>query len=302
MPLSTPESPMTARPAVTVTEHEFHQPGWLSRLVRNRSGFVGLILIGFFVLISVLGTVGLTPYPPLEQHAIDRLTGPSATYPLGTDLFGRDLASRIMKGGSNSLRVAVLSVSLATLFGTLLGITAGYAGGWVDNVLMRTMDVFFAFPTLLLALLVVVALGPGLYNTVLAIAVVYTPIFARVSRGPVLSLKEMEFVTAARCLGLSNWRILFRHILPNTIAPLIVQITLALSWSLITEAGLSFLGLGTQPPEPSWGLMLSESRSLAEIAPWLMVFPGLSIMLGVLGFNLLGDGMRDVLDPRFSRR
>jgi peptide/nickel transport system permease protein len=293
---------MTAKPAVAVTEHEFHQPGWLSRLVRNRSGFVGLILIGFFVLISVLGTVGLTPYPPLEQHAVDRLTSPSATYPLGTDLFGRDLASRIMKGGSNSLRVAVLSVSLATLFGTLLGITAGYAGGWVDNVLMRTMDVFFAFPTLLLALLVVVALGPGLYNTALAIAVVYTPIFARVSRGPVLSLKEMEFVTAARCLGMSNWRILFRHILPNPIAPLIVQITLALSWALITEAGLSFLGLGTQPPEPSWGLMLSESRSLAEIAPWLMIFPGLSIMLGVLGFNLLGDGMRDVLDPRFSRR
>jgi peptide/nickel transport system permease protein len=294
---------MTTLPEALTTElSEVRRPGFLRQLSRNWSGVVGLALILFFITISLLGALGLTPYPPLDQHAIDRLTGPSAEYPLGTDLFGRDLASRIMKGGANSLRVATTSVALATFFGTLLGITAGFIGGRVDNVIMRTMDVFFAFPTLLLALLVVVVLGPGLNNTVLAVAVVYTPIFARVARGPVLSIKEMEFVTAARCLGMSEVRILFRHVLPNTIAPLIVQITLALSWALITEAGLSFLGLGTQPPEPSWGLMLSESRNLAEIAPWLMVFPGLAIMLGVLGFNLLGDGLRDVLDPRFSRR
>lgn len=263
---------------------------------------MGLLLIVAFLVTSLLGAVGATPYPPLEQHAADRLQGPSSSYWLGTDLFGRDLTSRVMKGGANSLRVAVLSVTLASTLGTLLGITAGYAGGLTDNIIMRTMDIFFAFPTLLLALLVVVVLGPGLDNTIFAIAVVYTPIFARVSRGPVLSLKEMEFVTAARCLGISELRILFRHVLPNAIAPLIVQVSLALSWALITEAGLSFLGLGTQPPEPSWGLMLSESRSLAEIAPWLMAFPGLAIMLGVLGFNLLGDGLRDVLDPRTSRR
>ena len=290
-------------PEVLTTElSEVRRPGFLRQLSRNWSGVVGLTLILFFIAISLLGALGLTPYPPLDQHAVDRLTGPSAAYPLGTDLFGRDLASRIMKGGSNSLRVAATSVALSTFFGTLLGITAGFVGGKVDNIIMRTMDVFFAFPTLLLALLVVVVLGPGLNNTILAVAVVYTPIFARVARGPVLSIKEMEFVTAARCLGMSEVRILFRHVLPNTIAPLIVQITLALSWALITEAGLSFLGLGTQPPEPSWGLMLSESRNLAEIAPWLMIFPGLAIMLGVLGFNLLGDGLRDVLDPRFSRR
>ncbi len=278
------------------------RPSVFRRLLQDRSGVVGLILIVLFVLVSLLGAVGATPYPPREQHAIDRLQPPSSTYWLGTDLFGRDVASRVMKGGTNSLRVALFSVVLATFAGTLLGITAGYVGGLVDNIIMRTMDVFFAFPTLLLALLVVVVLGPGLNNTILAIAIVYTPIFARVARGPVLSLKEMEFVTAARCLGISELRILFRHVLPNAMAPLIVQVSLALSWALITDAGLSFLGLGTQPPEPSWGLMLSESRSLAEIAPWLMVFPGLAIMLGVLGFNLLGDGLRDVLDPRTSRR
>ncbi|GAB4569252.1 MAG: ABC transporter permease [Anaerolineae bacterium] len=278
------------------------RPSWARRLLRNRSGLVGLILITLFVVISLLGAIGATPFPPIEQHPRDRLKPPDSTYWLGTDLFGRDVASRVMKGGANSLRVALFSVALATTFGTLLGITAGYVGGLVDNVIMRLMDVFFAFPTLLLALLVVVVLGPGLDNTILAIAVVYTPIFARVARGPVLSLKEMEFVTAARCLGIREVRILFRHVLPNALAPLIVQVSLALSWSLITEAGLSFLGLGTQPPEPSWGLMLSESRSLAEIAPWLMAYPGLAIMLGVLGFNLLGDGLRDVLDPRTSRR
>jgi peptide/nickel transport system permease protein len=292
---------MTVKPRIVASEAIPERPSFWQQLLRNRSGLVGLILIIFFVITSLAGALGLTPYPPREQHPPDRLTGPSAEYALGTDLFGRDLASRMMKGGANSLRVAITSVVLATLVGTLLGITAGYVGGMVDNIIMRTMDIFFAFPTLLLALLVVVALGPGLNNTVLAIAVVYTPIFARVSRGPVLSLKEMEFVTAARCLGISEIRILFRHVLPNTLAPLIVQVTLALSWALITEAGLSFLGLGTQPPEPSWGLMLSESRSLAEIAPWLMIFPGLGIMLGVLGFNLLGDGLRDVLDPRTSR-
>jgi peptide/nickel transport system permease protein len=207
-----------------------------------------------------------------------------------------------MEGASNSLRVALLSVSIAGTAGILLGMTAGFAGGNIDNWIMRTMDIFFAFPALLLALVVVVILGPGLINAALAIAIVYTPIFARVARGPVLAVKEMEFVLAARCLGTSPWRILTRHILPNTLAPIIVQISLALSWSLLTEASLSFLGLGTQPPGASWGVMLSESRGIAERAPWLMVFPGLAIMLGVLGFNLLGDGLRDVLDPRMRGR
>ncbi len=290
---------MTTKPEIITLSK---QKGVFRRMLSNSSSLLGMVLIALFVVASLLGAAGVTPYPPLEQHPRDRLTGPSEQYWMGTDLFGRDLASRLMKGGANSLRVALFSVAIATFFGTLIGITAGYAGGFFDTLVMRIMDVFFAFPSILLALLIVVVLGQGLNNTILAIAVVYTPIFARVARGPVLSLKKMEFVTSARCLGSRPWRILFRHILPNAMAPLIVQVSLALSWALITEAGLSFLGLGTQPPEPSWGLMLSESRALAEIAPWLMVFPGLAIMLGVLGFNLLGDGLRDVLDPRTMHR
>jgi peptide/nickel transport system permease protein len=274
----------------------------LSQLLRDRSGRVGLVLVVFFVAISIAGQFKLTPYPILEQHIPDRLTGPSETYWLGTDQFGRDQVSRIMKGGANSMRVSVLSVAIATLVGASIGVISGYIGGSFDTIVMRLMDVLFAFPGLLLALLVVTILGTGLNNTILAIAVVYTPIFARVARGPVLTLKETEFVLAARCIGVQDWKIILRHILPNMQTVLIVQITLALSWALITEAGLSFLGLGTQQPEPSWGLMLSSNRGLAEIAPWLILYPGLAIMMAVLGFNLLGDGFRDILDPRLRGR
>ncbi len=274
------------------------EPVVFVRLLRDRSGAVGMGLVALFLIVGILGALELTPYPPTEQHAADRLQGPGGVYILGTDQFGRDIASRMMVGAANSLKVTLLSVTLSTLVGTSIGTISGYIGGSIDTAIMRIMDIFFAFPTLLLALLVVAVLGPGLSNTVLAITVVYSPIFARVARGPVLAVKEMEFVSAARCLGTREWRILLRHVLPNTLAPLIVQASLALSWALITEAGLSFLGLGTQPPDPSWGSMLSDGRKLAEFAPWLMVFPGLAIMLGVLGFNLLGDGLRDVLDPR----
>ncbi|CAN5579066.1 ABC transporter permease [soil metagenome] len=268
------------------------------KLLGTASGLIGAGIVGLYVLIALVGAVGLTPYPPLEQNRIDRLQEPSRDYWMGTDVQGRDVASRIIKGGTNSLYVVALSVSLATLFGTAIGVVSAYAGGFVDNAAMRIMDVFLAFPAILLALLVVTILGAGLNNTIIAIALVYTPIFARVARGPVLSLKETEFVEAAHCMGMRHWRILLRHILPNTVAPIIVQVSLALSWALLTEAGLSFLGLGTPPPEPSWGTMLSESTGIAEIAPWLLFFPGLAIMLSVLGFNLLGDSLRDALDPR----
>jgi peptide/nickel transport system permease protein len=274
----------------------------LRRLLANRSGTVGLILVTLYVVIGLMGGLGLTPFPSLEQHPIDRLKAPNETYLLGTDIFGRDIASRLMEGAANSLRVSILSVLLATLAGTTIGTIAGYVGGTTDNIIMRIMDIFFALPALLLALLVVTVLGPGINSTVIAIAIVYTPIFARVARGPVLSVKAMEFILATRCLGTPEWRILLRHVLPNTLAPLIVQVSLALSWALLTEAGLSFLGLGTQPPNASWGVMLSESRGIAELAPWLMIAPGAAIMLGVLGFNLLGDGLRDILDPRMRGR
>jgi peptide/nickel transport system permease protein len=273
--------------------------GTLERLVRNRSGQIGLALVTLYAIVAVFAGV-LAPYSPLAQHVPDRLQPPSSTYWLGTDEFGRDTLSRLMYGATNSMRISVISVALAGLVGTAFGMAAGYAGGLWDNGIMRVMDLFFAFPAILLALSIVAALGPGTQNTILAIAVVYMPIFARVARGPVLSTKVMEFVDAARAIGAGDVHILLRHILPNVSAPILVQISLALSWAMLTEAGLSFLGLGTVPPDPSWGSMLSDSRTLMEIAPWMAVFPGLAILFGVLGFNLLGDGLGDALDPRLS--
>jgi peptide/nickel transport system permease protein len=268
-----------------------------ARFLRYRSSQIGLALVLIYVIVALFAGI-LAPYSPIEQHAKDRLQDPNAKYLLGTDEFGRDILSRLMHGATNSLRIAVLSVMLACLLGATLGMASGYIGGWFDNATMRVMDLFFAFPAILLALTIVAALGPGAINTILAISVVYTPIFARVARGPVLSLKSTEFVQAAQAIGSRHPRILLRHVLPNALAPIIVQITLALSWAMLTEAGLSFLGLGTIPPAPSWGSMLSESRKMLEIAPWMAVFPGFAIMFGVLGFNLLGDGLRDALDPR----
>ncbi len=268
------------------------------RLIRNRSGLLGLVLVVVFLVAAVAGAVGLTPYPPDQQHPKDRLQPPSREHWMGTDEFGRDVFSRIIRGATNSLRIALIAVALAGVLGALAGTVAGYAGGATDNVIMRMADLLFAFPAILLAMTIVAALGTGASNTILAIAIVYLPIFARVARGPVLALKSADFVTSARAIGASDRRILRWHIFPNITAPLIVQVSLALSWAILTEAGLSFLGLGSQPPEPSWGNMLSEARLLMEMAPWLAIFPGLAIMLCVLGFNLLGDGLRDVLDPR----
>lgn len=271
----------------------------IARFFRYRSAVIGLALVALYIIVAIFATA-LAPYSPIEQRAPDRLLEPGAKYLLGTDEFGRDILSRLMHGATNSLRIALLAVGISTLIGTAIGMLSGYAGGIPDNLIMRVMDLFFAFPAILLALSIVAALGPGTNNTVLAISVVYTPIFARVARGPVLAIKEMEFVSAARCVGSKHIRILTRHILPNMVAPIIVQISLALSWAMLTEAALSFLGLGTQPPQPSWGSMLSESRRMMEIAPWMAVSPGVAIMLGVLGFNMLGDGLRDALDPRLK--
>lgn len=269
----------------------------IPRLFRHPSAVIGLGLVTGYLMVALFAGT-LAPYSPTDQRAADRLQAPNAMYLLGTDEFGRDILSRLMHGATNSLRIALLSVALATVVGTAIGVTSGYAGGFADNAIMRVMDLFFAFPAILLALSIVAALGPGANNTILAISVVYTPIFARVARGPVLATKEMEFVSAARCIGASHPRILLRHILPNLLSPIIVQVSLALSWAMLTEAALSFLGLGTQPPAPSWGSMLSDSRVMMELAPWMAISPGMAIMLGVLGFNLLGDGLRDALDPR----
>ncbi|AVF03269.1 MULTISPECIES: ABC transporter permease [Devosia] len=274
----------------------------LSSLFRHPSGRIGLVIIGFYLLAAILGTLGLTPHDPLKLFAIDRLKAPSGTYWFGTDLLGRDAFSRLMVGIRQSMLIAFASVAIATIAGTIIGLVSAWWGGLWDGIFMRVMDVLLAFPAILLALLIIAIVGPGTMTSVAAIAIVYTPIFARVVRGPALSLKQRDFVDAARTFGSSQGYVLTRHLLLNLVAPLAVQVTLALAWALLTEAGLSFLGLGTQPPTPSLGLMLAESRNLMTHAPWLMIFPAVTIMLGILGFNLTGDALRDILDPRTQRR
>ncbi|MER8612152.1 ABC transporter permease [Mesorhizobium sp. M0435] len=273
----------------------------LRAILAHTSGRIGGAIVALYLLLAVLGMLGLTPDNPLTQHRVERLHAPDSTYWMGTDLFGRDVASRLMTGIGQSFLVAFFSVAFATLAGTVLGLAAAWFGRRWDGLVMRIMDVLLAFPAILLALLIVAVAGPGTWTSVVAIAIVYTPIFTRVVRGPALSLKAREFVDAARTFGSSSSYILTRHLLLNLVAPLTVQVTLALAWALLTEAGLSFLGLGTQPPAASLGLMLSDSRNLMETAPWLMIFPGVAIMISILGFNLLGDALRDVLDPKTRR-
>jgi peptide/nickel transport system permease protein len=273
----------------------------LQAIFAHPSGRIGGFIVGLYLIIAALGMLGLTPHNPLTQFRLDRLHAPNGTYWMGTDLFGRDVASRLMAGVGQSFTVAFFSVAFASLAGTTLGLAAAWFGRRWDGVVMRVMDVLLAFPAILLALLIVAVAGPGTWTSVVAIAIVYTPIFTRVVRGPALSLKAREFVDAARTFGSSSSYIVTRHLLLNLVAPLTVQVTLALAWALLTEAGLSFLGLGTQPPSASLGLMLSDSRNLMETAPWLMIFPGLAIMISILGFNLLGDALRDILDPKMRR-
>jgi peptide/nickel transport system permease protein len=270
------------------------------RLLGNPAAVLGLAIVGIYVFLAI--TADWLPLrSPVQIVAGNRLAAPSWSMPLGGDTFGRDLLSRIVYGARLSLQVSATSVAIALVAGSCLGLLAGYAAGWVDQIIMRTMDVLFAFPAVLLALGIVAALGPDPKNVIIAIGVVYTPIFARVVRAPVLALKEREFVDAARGLGARASRIIVRHILPNLLSVLVVQASIALSWAVLTEASLSFLGLSAQPPAASWGVMLNDGRQALELAPHLAIFPGLAIMLAVLGFNLLGDGLRDVLDPRLRR-
>ncbi|QBY02465.1 ABC transporter permease [Rhodophyticola sp. CCM32] len=273
----------------------------IGALFRHSAGRIGLVIIALFTIAAILGMLGLTPHDPLAQDRLSRLQPPGGTYLLGTDLFGRDMLSRLMVGIGQSFFVAFLSVMIAATVGTILGLTAAWFGGLWDGLAMRTMDVLLAFPAILLALLIVAILEASVLTSILAIAMVYTPIFTRMARGPALSIKTLSFVDAARTFGSSRRYILSRHLLGNMVAPLTVQFTLALAWALLTEAALSFLGLGTQPPDPSLGLMLSDSRNLMEMAPWMLIYPAAAIMLAVLGFNLLGDALRDIADPK-SRR
>jgi peptide/nickel transport system permease protein len=269
---------------------------WRRLAAQNPLGVVGALLILLLLATAALADV-LAPFDPVSQIA-RRLTAPGAPYVLGTDEFGRDVLSRLIYGTRISLYVGVVSVGIALGIGGTLGLIAGYFGGWIDNLLMRLMDVMFAIPSLVLAIAISGILGPNLRNAMIAIGIVYTPTFARVVRGPVLSVIQNDYVTAARTIGALDWRIILGHVLPNVTAPIIVQTTLSLSTAILAEAVLSFLGLGTQPPEPSWGTMLGTGRKFMETAPWVAIFPGFAIMLAVLGFNLLGDGLRDALDPK----
>ncbi len=240
----------------------------------------------------------LAPYDPYKQNLLLRKAPPSSKHWLGMDEVGRDMLSRIIYGSRVSLEVGFLSVIGAIMLGVLIGATSGYAGGWVDNVVMRLMDILLAFPSLLLALAIVTILGPGLLNMLYAIAIVSIPTYARLVRASVLSEKETDYVLAARAIGASHPRILFRQIMPNALTPIIVQGTLGIGTAILDAAALGFLGLGAQPPTPEWGTMLSRAQQVFFSAPHIGIFPGLAIMLAVLGFNLLGDGLRDALDPR----
>lgn len=291
--------PLVARPAAPLAPPR--QRSELRRvartLTRNRLVLAGLIMVIGLVLVAALAGL-IAPYDPIANNVRAALQPPSAYYYFGTDRFGRDVFSRVVYGSRESLWVAFASVVLSASLGVTLGLLAGYYGGWLDDVIGRVMDVLFSFPALLLAIGVAAMLGPGRENAILAIAIVYAPLFGRVVRGPVLVERSKEYVEAARLLGASSPRVLLRHVFPNVLSPLIVQATITFSHAILTESYLSFLGLGIQPPYPSWGTMLQENRTFLETAPWTSIFPGLAIMLSVLAFNLLGDGIRDALDPR----
>ncbi|MCM3174472.1 nickel transporter permease [Paenibacillus sp. MER 99-2] len=268
---------------------------------KNRLALAGLVIIVFFILMAFIAPY-ISPYDYKEQVLTDRLQAPSAEHWFGTDDLGRDVFSRVLHGARISLWVGFFSVIGSIIAGALLGLVAGFYGKWVDMFISRLFDILLAFPGILLAIAIVAILGPSLQNALLAIAIVNIPTYGRLVRSRVLSLRQEEFVTSARTLGAGNARILFRHILPNSLTPLIVQGTLGIGTAIIEAAALGFLGMGAQPPDPEWGKMLSDSRQFIQKAPWTLIFPGLSIMLTVLGFNLLGDGLRDTLDPKMAKK
>lgn len=273
----------------------------LERAARNRPAVTGAVLVVLLVIVA-LGAPWLMPHDPIAQRLEARRAPPGPQYILGADELGRDILSRVILGSRVTLAVACLSVAIGLGVGGLLGMIAGFSGGWFDEVLMRVMDVILSFPYLLLAIAIVAALGPGERNTTLAIGIWTIPAFARVVRGQSLSLRDREFILAARAVGVPTPRLLWRYVLPNVVAPVLVFATLSMASAVLAEAALSFLGLGVQPPWPSWGLMVATGRDYLRVAPHVATFPGLAIMLAVLGFNLLGDGLRDMLDPRLRNR
>lgn len=271
----------------------------LDGILKDRVGRIGLFGVLIIVILSVLVPV-IAPYSPTDMFSQNILNPPCRQFLLGTDEFGRDIFSRIVYGARVSLMVGIISVGIGATSGFLLGLAAGYFEGWADNVIMRVMDVLFAFPSILLALAIVSVLGPSLTNTMIAIGIVSIPVFTRTVRAAVISVNSMEYITSAKAIGLKPFSIILKHISPNIMAPFLVQITLALSSAILTEASLSFLGLGIQPPNPSWGSMLNDSRSYMELAPWTAICPAIFIICTVLSFNIFGDSLRDILDPKLK--
>jgi peptide/nickel transport system permease protein len=284
-------------PAQPVIALPSRVPIW-RRLLRSRSGLVGVVLTSIVVIAAVMATLGWTPFDPVSQRPVDRLQGPSATYWFGTDQFGRDILSRLMWGARISLSVSLSAIAVAMVIGGAIGMVSGYVGGTFDLITMQVMDVLLSFPSLILGLIVVALLGPDLVNLIVAIALTAIAPFARIARAPTMALKERAFVEAGRALGYSHARILFRHILPNITSEVMVMGTLWLATAVRVEASLSFIGLGVKPPTPTWGGMTRDGFENILDAPWLAIFPGIAILLLVLGLNMVGDGLRDATDPK----
>ena len=281
---------------------EFAEPRWraLRRAVRSRLAPFGAVVVGAAIVLA-LGAPVLSPHDPLRQNLSNTLAPPGRTHVLGTDNVGRDVLSRVIWGTRVSLVAGIVSVVLAAAAGSLLGLVAGYAGGRVDGLVMRAMDAVLSFPPLVLALALGAVLGAGLTGVLVALGVVYTPTFARLMRGQVLSIAARDYVDAARALGASGWRVACRHIVPNAAAPIVVQASLSVAFAILAEASLSFLGLGIQPPQASWGSMINAGRGYLQQAPWIVFGPGAALFVTVVGLNFVGDAVRDALDPRMTR-
>jgi len=272
----------------------------MKRFFININFTVGFVM-SFVVVFMAVTSLAWTPYEANSMNAPLRLNAPSPTHPLGTDQYGRDILSRVMVGAVNSIIVGLVTVAIGLSIGVLLGLASAYYGKLVDESIMRLSDLLFAFPAVLTAILITSVLGPSMINAMLAIGIFYIPVFARLTRAVSMTVFNREFIAAARSSGISEWMITWRHVLPNILSPLIIQGTIQFAVAILAEAGLSYLGLGTQPPHASWGRMLNEAQTYMSSAPWLAIFPGVAIAWAVLGFNLLGDGLRDTLDPKMVR-
>lgn len=291
--------PSLAPPPADARSQGSRRASFVRQIARNPLVLSGVIIALLLVAVAVFADL-LSPYDPMSVDVTASLQGPTLKHLFGTDRFGRDLLSRVIYGSRVSLGIGFVSVAAAMVVGSLLGLLAGYFGKGLDTVVGRVMDILFSFPLLLLAIAIAGILGPGITNAIVAIAIVYTPFFFRVARGPTLTEREKEYVQAARAIGAGSGRILWRHIFPNMLSPIIVQASVTIAYAILTEASLSYLGLGTPLLTPSWGTTLNEGRTYLQIAPWISIFPGIAIMLAVLAFNLVGDGLRDLLDPHMK--